>query len=98
VNVFGDTEIRDHRYWAPDRLHLNSDGHRRVAALVLHALGHGPLPEPGTPGIIRRRSLATEARFYGEHVAPWVQRRLRGRSSGDARDPKHPLWHPVRPA
>jgi lysophospholipase L1-like esterase len=97
VDCFGDAEIRDHRYWSPDRLHLNSDGHRRVAGLVLHALGLGPVPEPATRASADRRSVAANARYYREHVLPWVQRRLRGRSSGDDRDPKHPVWHLVQP-
>ena len=79
------------------RLHLNSDGHRRVAGLILHALGYGPVPEPAPRVPAARRSAAANARYYREHVLPWVQRRLRGRSSGDERDPKHPVWHLVQP-
>lgn len=97
IDCFGDAEIRDHRYWSPDRLHLNSDGHRRVAGLVLHGLGYGPMPEPAPVVAAARRSVAANARYYREHVVPWVQRRLRGQSSGDSRDPKHPVWHPVQP-
>jgi lysophospholipase L1-like esterase len=97
VDCFGDAEVRDHRYWSPDRLHLNSDGHRRVAGLILHALGFGPVPEPAPVVSAARRSAAANARYYREHVLPWMQRRLRGRSSGDNRDPKHPVWHLVKP-
>ena len=32
------------------------------------------------------------------HVAPWVQRRVTGRSSGDGRTPKRPTLTPVQPA
>ena len=32
------------------------------------------------------------------HVAPWVQRRVTGRSSGDGRTPKRPTLAPVQPA
>jgi lysophospholipase L1-like esterase len=97
VNVFGDREIRDHRYWSPDRLHLNSAGHQRVAGLVLHALGFASMPAPAPAAPPVARGLATNARYYREHVLPWVQRRLKGRSSGDNRDPKHPVWHRVAP-
>lgn len=93
VNVFDDDEIRDARYWSADRLHLNSDGHARVAALVLHALGFGPLPAPAAQESVAARSLSSNARYYREHVLPWVNRRLHGRSSGDDRVAKHPAWH-----
>jgi len=97
VSVFDDQEIRDHRYWSPDRLHLNSAGHRRVADLVLHALGFGELPEPDGSAGAGRPGVAANARYYREHVLPWIQRRVRGRSSGDNRDPKHARWHLVEP-
>lgn len=97
VNVFDDEEIRDHRYWSPDRLHLNSIGHRRVADLVLHALGFGEFPGPAAPGAAGRRRAADNLRYYGEHVLPWIQRRLRGRSSGDDRDPKYARWELIEP-
>jgi len=95
VNAFGDTEIRHPRYWSPDRLHLNSAGHARVAGLVLHALGHGPLPLPAPQAPPVVRTLAGTGRYYREHVAPWVKRRLTGTSSGDGRLAKHPEWYPV---
>ena len=97
VNVFDDQEIRHHRYWSPDRLHLNSTGHRRVADLVLHALGFGELPEPSGTGPAGRSGVAANARYYRQHVLPWIQRRVRGRSSGDDRDPKHAHWHLIEP-
>lgn len=97
VNVFDDEEIRDHRYWSPDRLHLNSVGHRRVADLVLHALGYAEPPKPAGPAAAARRRLADNVRYYSEHVLPWIQRRLRGRSSGDDRQPKYARWELIEP-
>jgi lysophospholipase L1-like esterase len=98
VNAFGDQELRKPRYWSPDRLHLNAEGHERVAGLVLHTLGYAPMPTPAaTAAAAARRGPAANVRYYGEHVVPWIQRRLRGRSSGDNRDPKHATWHPVLP-
>ena len=38
VDMFHDQEIRRAGYWSADRLHLNANGHRRVAGLVLTAL------------------------------------------------------------
>ena len=98
VDMFHDTEIRRAQYWGPDRLHLNAAGHRRVAGRVLTALGHpteAHVIDPDPPA--RRRALA-EARYYSEHVLPWMQRRLRGRSSGDNRTGKYVDWTPIDPA
>ncbi len=98
VDVFHDEEIRKAGYWSPDRLHLNAAGHRRVAGLVLTALGH-PIaahvidPDPGAS-----RSVLAEARYYGEHVLPWLHRRVRGRSSGDNRTAKFADWVAIEPA
>jgi lysophospholipase L1-like esterase len=97
VDVFHDREIRHPSYWAPDRLHLGPAGHRRVAALVLDALGEGAAAQAvRTEGPQVRRLLA-ELRYYREHVLPWVARRVRGRSSGDGRTGKHARWVPVPP-
>ncbi|WP_409328715.1 SGNH/GDSL hydrolase family protein [Trujillonella humicola] len=97
VDAFADAELRRGAYWAADRLHLGPAGHRRVASLVLAALGHDVAaaavdPAPEAP----RRALA-EARYYREHVLPWMGRHLRGRSSGDLRTGKHLSWVPVAP-
>ncbi|MEU2347265.1 SGNH/GDSL hydrolase family protein [Modestobacter sp. NPDC049651] len=92
VSAFGDVEVRRPGYWSPDRLHLGPAGHRRVAGLVLRALGQDVAAHVVDPGPEAPRGLRTEARYYREHVLPWVERRLRGRSSGDARTGKHLDW------
>ncbi|MDR2381899.1 MAG: SGNH/GDSL hydrolase family protein [Bifidobacteriaceae bacterium] len=90
INVFRDREIRRPGYWSEDRLHLNSAGHARVAALVLTALGiPAPLPaRPANPSA----GLSADLRFYRQHVGPWMGRRVRRRSSGDNRTAKYPAW------
>lgn len=95
VDVFHDTEIRRPGYWSADRLHLNSAGHRRVAELVLAALGEGPALQTAGSGSPVARQFLAEARYYREHVLPWIHRRLRGRSSGDDRTAKHLSWVPA---
>jgi lysophospholipase L1-like esterase len=95
VDVFHDTEIRRPEYWSADRLHLNSRGHQRVAELVLAALGEGPEASAASAGSPVARRMLAEARYYREHVLPWIHRRLRGRSSGDDRAAKHLSWIPV---
>ena len=97
VDMFHDAEIRRAEYWGPDRLHLNTAGHRRVAGLVLTALGHPTEAHAVDPGPAARRRALAEARYYGEHVLPWVRRRIRGRSSGDDRTGKYLTWTPVDP-
>ena len=85
----------DPRLLGPDRLHLNAEGHRRVAAAVLETLGlpHDPdwrHPLPPMP----RRSLvgrvAADAAWAAVFLGPWLLRRVTGRSSGDGRTCKHP--------
>jgi lysophospholipase L1-like esterase len=99
VDMFHDREIRRAGYWSADRLHLNSNGHRRVAGLVLTALGHPTEAHVIDPGPSETRRVRTEARYYREHVLPWIQRRLRGQSSGDARTGKYESWVTIpRPA
>lgn len=92
----------DDRLWCPDRLHLNPFGHERLAAGMVDLLDpqgepvswlDGLPPEPRT-GPLRR--TATELRWTGAFLAPWIWRRLRGRSSGDGRVAKRPLLMPVR--
>jgi lysophospholipase L1-like esterase len=95
VDCFRDVELRRRVYWSADRLHLNAAGHRRVASLVLGALGHPAPPHTLDPGPAPAFHLLNEARYYGEHVLPWINRRLRGRSSGDNRVPKFATWTPI---
>ena len=86
------TVFEDQRAWAEDRLHLSALGHERLAYAA--AAGFGvpvgldwlAAPE----GVVPRRTVRTEATWWWRHVAPWVGRRLRGRSSGDGRVAKRP--------
>lgn len=92
--------LTDRRLWHSDRLHLNADGHTRVAAAVLETLGvDDPTllggdpgwwrePLPPAPPSRKRDDLAADVAWAREHLLPWVGRRLRGVSSGDGRSPK----------
>jgi lysophospholipase L1-like esterase len=92
VDNYRDPEMRRAAYWDTDRLHLNPLGHARVASRVLDAMGVvtelpvAPAGDPGRPGLL------AEAAYVGRYVLPWLGRRLTGRSSGDGRVPKHPVW------
>lgn len=97
VDVGSEPVMGDPRLWHEDRLHLNPDGHRRVAAAVLEALGQTrgehswwrdalPAPTPIAPA----RRVVADVEWAGRHLLPWIGRRLRGVSSGDAVTPKRP--------
>jgi lysophospholipase L1-like esterase len=100
VDNFNDRALRDIRYWSPDKLHLNSLGHARVASNVLTAIGVPVPPEWGVEEVAAAaagpRSRNTAA-YYREFVLPWVGRRLTGRSSGDGREAKRATLLPVEP-
>ena len=95
VDVFSDEELRRPGYWSPDRLHLGPAGHRRVAGIVLTALGHPGAAHVLDPAPAPARRLGAEARYYREHVLPWALRRAVRRSSGHGRTGKHLEWVPV---
>jgi lysophospholipase L1-like esterase len=95
INCFDDKELRDARYWSADRLHLNALGHERVAAIVLTALGVAtPTPPRGVPAPARTRR--GDAVYAVRYAAPWIGRRILGKSSGDGRTAKYPEWTPVQ--
>ncbi|MFC4224705.1 SGNH/GDSL hydrolase family protein [Lysinibacter cavernae] len=94
-----DHELAGSQYWALDRLHLNEIGHHRVAARVLAAMGvEAPSDWVTRAPAPRAKPGAREnAKYYREHVMPWVQRRLTGRSSGDGRVAKYHEWTLISP-
>ena len=90
LNLWGLQALRDWRLWSTDRIHLSTEGHRRVAQEALSALQQpvsdphwrAPLdPADPTP---RLAQMAETARWARAHAVPWVHRRLTGRSSGDS--------------
>lgn len=101
VDIGVTAALQDRRLWHADRLHLAPEGHARVAAAVLEALGlHDPLllggdpdwwREPLAPGVRpgRRADLVADVRWVRRHLLPWIGRRVRGVSSGDDVPPKH---------
>jgi lysophospholipase L1-like esterase len=82
-------EYRDWGYWDADRMHMGPAGHQHMAITVLDLLGvtHDleelPLTVHPEPGL--RHHLA----WVRDSAAPWVHRRVTGRSSGDGLDPRH---------
>jgi lysophospholipase L1-like esterase len=100
VDLFADDEFLNPVLWSVDRLHLSELGHRRVAAHVLTALGVEADPEwllvpprpAATPWLAAR---GADLRWAGQHLAPWIKRRLTGRSSGDMVTAKRPTLTPL---
>jgi len=86
--------LNDRRFLAFDRLHMNAEGHRRLAQAVLAGLGkehdknwRDPLPPAKKKNKII--SVAITVGWILTFVIPWVWRRLRGKSSGDGRSGKY---------
>ncbi|HKD87981.1 MAG TPA: SGNH/GDSL hydrolase family protein, partial [Streptosporangiaceae bacterium] len=102
VDLWSMRTLADRREWCEDRLHLAPDGHRRVALRACEVAGipvtadwREPLPpDPaGQPSwLAARQQDMYWARAY---AVPWLQRRLRGASSGDGIHPKRPDLDPV---
>ena len=95
VDLWTDDALRDRRMWSIDRLHLSTAGHQRVAAHVLDALGVPAEPAwlaapPAALPATWVRARADDLRWARLHLAPWIGRRLRGRSSGDNVTAKRP--------
>lgn len=92
-------EYRDARLWDTDRLHMSAAGHQRMAIAVLDALEvpHRlqPLPLAPLAEMDRRQRRQADLAWARSHAAPWVQRRLRGTSSGDGLPPRRPTLEPV---
>ena len=96
VDLWNLPRLYEDRMWAPDRLHLSSDGHALVAAAFLTSIGRpttfemlaeDPLANHPPRGWLSSR--AEDARWLIQDVAPWAYRGLRGRSSGDGQEPKY---------
>lgn len=92
--------LGDRRFLADDRLHLNIIGHDRVAQGILEKLNlpfsknwREPLPSAEKPQW--QKKLLDDTKWSLSFLAPWIWRRLRGKSSGDGRWAKHSepiLW------
>lgn len=101
INLWGLVATRDWRMWGEDRIHPSTEGHLRITQAALLALG---LPEtdpqwreplPPADRASRRAEFREHAAWVRTHAAPWVQRRLRGSSSGDSLLPKRPEAGPL---
>jgi lysophospholipase L1-like esterase len=97
LDQWGAAWVYDWRLWDFDRIHMTDEGHRRTALAAATALGvpvEGTdwlTPLPPQPPRPLRTAVGEELAWVRGFVAPWVGRRLRGRSSGDGRAAKRPV-------
>jgi lysophospholipase L1-like esterase len=112
VDLWSMRFLREPAAWSPDRLHLTTASHERIALRACEVLGipvpadfrvpPAPAPAPALAG--RPRAAGTLAarradiRWAREYALPWVNRRLHGTSSGDGRVAKRPDLEPVTPS
>ncbi|HZZ46987.1 MAG TPA: SGNH/GDSL hydrolase family protein [Pseudonocardia sp.] len=101
VDLWAMAPLSDPRSWGRDRLHLTTDGHRRVALRTLEVLGvpvtedwRDPLSlETPRPWQLRRQDDLDWARHY---LVPFLRNWMRGRQTGEGYEPKRPLLTPVQ--
>jgi lysophospholipase L1-like esterase len=104
LDLWGMRSLFDLRLWSDDRIHLTPEGHRRVSQAALDALtlelddADYDVPLEAAPPLALAARARANAEWTRTHVVPWVQRRIRGTSSGDHRTPKWPTpgaWPPA---
>jgi lysophospholipase L1-like esterase len=97
LDSWGAAWVYDFRLWDSDRIHMTDEGHRRTALAAATALGvpvegtDWVTPLPPAPPRPLRTAVSEEVAWVRGFVAPWIARRLRGRSSGDGRVAKRPV-------
>jgi lysophospholipase L1-like esterase len=85
--------------WHTDRLHANSEGHRRLAAALAEAVGYQALDWraelPPVPMPSRVRVALGEAAWASSHLLPWAWENVRGHSPVQHVTCKRPNLLPV---
>lgn len=104
MDLWGMKSTQDWRMWSEDRIHPNSEGHRRITQGALVGLGLAvddpswDVPLDELPAQHWRERTAEDAQWAKEYLYPWATRRLRKKSSGDLRHPKDnqpQVWGPA---
>lgn len=92
--------LTDGRAWDADRLHMSSEGHRRLALRVAGVLGvpvggDWDEPWPELEPVRRADAFREDLTWVKDSLGPWIGRRLTGRSSGDTVTAKRPELTPL---
>lgn len=87
--------LNDSRAWDEDRLHMSPEGHRRLALRVAEVLGvpteeRWDRPWPVLEQVSWAKARREDLQWVKDSLAPWIGRRLTGRSSGDTVTAKRP--------
>jgi lysophospholipase L1-like esterase len=111
VDLWSMKFLRASSAWSQDRLHLTAESHQRIALRACEVLGvpvtedwramvAADQPRSAVDAVSRAAWLAArreDARWAKEYLAPWINRRLHGTSSGDGLSAKRPALEPVAP-
>jgi lysophospholipase L1-like esterase len=107
VDLWSMRVLADPRMWSSDRLHLSSEGHRRVALRTCEILGVpqpedwrvplplAPLAQATGPAAVWVSARRQDLRWAKEFAMPWLNRRMHGTSSGAGLPPKRPDLAPM---
>lgn len=93
----------DPRMWHDDRLHATTAGHELIGRGLAHALRLPGFEEsfaadlPPLPTTRWRERRSHDHAWLRDYFIPFVQRRARGESMGDGREPKRPVLTVVGP-
>ncbi|WP_426764729.1 SGNH/GDSL hydrolase family protein [Pseudarthrobacter sp. 1G09] len=94
VDYWRFSEYYDWGMWARDRMHMSAAGHANMARRVLEVLKYEHSidvpPMTPVPQLSGTDALRANAQWFREYAAPWVARRVTGKSSGDNLAPKYP--------
>jgi lysophospholipase L1-like esterase len=91
IDVYGIEHLEELAYWAEDMVHFSGHGHIKVANKAAELLGlTHRMPEAAPHELIApSRGLYATLRWYVVHVLPFIERRIKGKSSGDGMLSKH---------
>ena len=101
VDLYNAPSMTDTETWSYDRMHASTKGHILFAAAAAEALNlpgsNNDWTTASGDGLRagRLERAYAQAQWTRSLLIPWLWRHLRGRSSGDGREAKYPVLHPV---
>ncbi len=101
VDLYNAPSMLEPGTWSDDLMHGSARGHELFAAAAAEALGLPGSDHDWARAAGRHRPpdlparVAAQVRWTKNMFLPWAWLHVRGRSSGDGREPKHPQLQPV---